>query len=113
MADGGAVAKSGHALVAGAAKDFSVPLIGIAPTFLLTPLFAHNQSDVLGTLLSPAAGIPYHTPMETRNVELMMPAFDFIEPNYIDLYLTNNGCHLPSYVYRLLPEYYHPDDYIL
>jgi translation initiation factor eIF-2B subunit beta len=113
MADGGAIGRSGYSLVTMAAKDFSVPVLGIISMFSLTPLFAHNQSEVLGTLFSPASTVPYHTMMKEENVQFMIPAFDYIAPEYIDLYLTNNGCHLPSYIYRILPEYYHPADYDL
>jgi translation initiation factor 2B subunit (eIF-2B alpha/beta/delta family) len=30
-------------MVAVAAREFSVPVVGVAGTFTLTPLFAHNQ----------------------------------------------------------------------
>ena len=36
-------------MVAVAAKEFSVPVVGVAGAFMLTPLFAHNQ--VLSYLL--------------------------------------------------------------
>ena len=40
---------TGHLMVAVAAKEFSVPVVGVAGAFMLTPLFAHNQvlSDIL------------------------------------------------------------------
>ena len=34
-------------MVAVAAREFSVPLVGVAGTFTLTPLFAHNQVTAL------------------------------------------------------------------
>jgi len=34
---------TGHLMVAVAAKEFSVPVVGVAGAFMLTPLFAHNQ----------------------------------------------------------------------
>lgn len=41
------------------------------------------------------------------------PAFDYVPPDLISLYVTNDGNQLPSYVFRQLSEYYHPQDYIL
>ena len=43
QADGGALCSTGHLMVAVAAREFSVPVVGVAGTFTLTPLFAHNQ----------------------------------------------------------------------
>lgn len=44
---------------------------------------------------------------------MVNPAFDFVAPDLMDLYVTNDGSALPSYVYRQLSEYYHPKDYVL
>ncbi len=43
----------------------------------------------------------------------MNPGYDFLPPDLVDLYVTNEGSALPSYVYRQLSEYYHPKDYDL
>lgn len=114
MADGGAICISGHAMIAVAAKEFSVPLLCVTGTYLLTPLFSHNQSETLSQLLCPFTSLDYSQYSRlTASTEVVLPAFDFVPPEYIDLFVTNNGCHLPSYVYRLLSEYYHPADYII
>ncbi len=127
MADGGAICSSGHAMLAIAAKEFSVPLLCVAGTFLMTPLFSHNQSEALSALQSPASAVAYRT-LDAQSeaparggggysrgggVEFVLPALEHVPPEHIDLFVTNNGCHLPSYVYRLLSEYYHPADYNL
>ena len=110
MADGGAIATSGLSMLTIAAKEFSVPVLAINGIYLLTPLYSHNQTSVLGQLLSPTSMISYHNKMYSNNIEYYIPQYDYISPELIDLYITNNGCHLPSYIYRLLPEYYHPLD---
>ena len=51
----------------------------------------------------------------------MNPQFEYIPPDLVDLFITNvsvvpqlqSGGHQPSYVYRLLSEYYSPEDYDL
>ena len=53
----------------------------------------------------------YHAPVHFSNVEAVVPAYDFVPPDFMDLYVTNNGSHAPSYMFRLLAEYYHPNDY--
>ena len=47
------------------------------------------------------------------HVQVMYPAFDYLPPDQVDLYVTNDGSQLPSYVFRQLSEYYHPKDYAL
>lgn len=41
------------------------------------------------------------------------PAADYVEPEFIDLLITDTGGYTPSYVYRLLSEYYSREDYVL
>lgn len=81
MADGGAICSSGHLMVAAAAKEHAVPVVGLTSAFMLTPLFAHNQETVLNQLKSPEGVIPYHAPVDlSRKVEIMLPAYDFLPP---------------------------------
>ena len=47
------------------------------------------------------------TLLEARFVN---PTYDYVPPELISLLLTNIGGNHPSYVYRLVQEYYHPDD---
>lgn len=110
LADGGMIAASGSEMVAIAAKDFSVPLVCLASTFMLSPVFAHNHAEVLSQLLSPALVMDYSTQFQADSVEILVAAYDYVAPHLIDAYITNNGTHQPSYVYRLLSEYYHPAD---
>ncbi|KAJ1386375.1 hypothetical protein B484DRAFT_425949 [Ochromonadaceae sp. CCMP2298] len=70
MADGGAISPSGQLMVCIAAREFSVPVVCVAGAFTLTPLFAHNQSQVLNQLLSPASALPYHANINVGNVEV-------------------------------------------
>lgn len=113
MADGGAICSAGHLMVAIAAKEFAVPMVGVAGAFTLTPLFAHNQTSVLGQLLSPASSLHYDFDVHYGNVQVMCPAFDYVGPDLVSLFVTNDGSQLPSYVFRQLSEYYHPNDHIL
>lgn len=112
-ADGGAICKAGHLIVATAAKEHHVPVVGLSSTFLLTPQFAHSSHEGLGQLLSPSMIVQYNANLCQENVEVVNPAFDFLPPAVMNLYVTNNGSHQPSYIYRLLSEFYCPADHIL
>jgi len=113
MADGGAICTAGQLNIAVAAKEHHVPHVGLTGAFLLTPMFAHNQRAALGQLLSPALTTDYHLAVCQENIEVVNPSFDFVPPDLIDIFVTNNGSHQPSYMYRLLTEYYNREDYVL
>ena len=44
------------------------------------------------------------------NVHVESPGYDYIPPELVDLFVTNLGGHNPSYIYRLLVEFYNPED---
>ena len=46
-----------------------------------------------------------------KDVEFVNPVHDYIAPELINLYVTNAGAFQPSYIYRLLAENYHSDDW--
>jgi translation initiation factor eIF-2B subunit beta len=46
-------------------------------------------------------------------LQISHPAFDYVPPDLVSLYVTNDGNQLPSYVFRQLSEYYHPQDYYI
>lgn len=43
----------------------------------------------------------------------MLQVFDYVPPELVSLLVTDIGGHIPSYVYRLLAEYYSREDYTL
>jgi translation initiation factor eIF-2B subunit beta len=48
-----------------------------------------------------------------RFIAVQNPGYDYIPPEFISLCITNFGGHNPSYIYRLLAEYYNQKDYDL
>jgi translation initiation factor eIF-2B subunit beta len=51
--------------------------------------------------------------LDPLSVEVHNPAYDYIPPNLVSLFVTDTGGYTPSYVYRLLAEYYSREDYVL
>lgn len=43
---------------------------------------------------------------DTVNVEVSNPCYDYVPPHLVSLFVTDTGGYTPSYVYRLLAEYY-------
>ncbi|XP_014479289.1 PREDICTED: translation initiation factor eIF-2B subunit beta [Dinoponera quadriceps] len=115
MANGGLRSISGSHTVAQAAKHYSVPVMVLLPLFKLSPLYLCSyKQDSFNKYISPFRGV-----IEANNAQLLEkieaynPMFDYVPPDLVTLFITNTGGNAPSYVYRLLSELYHPDDYEL
>jgi translation initiation factor eIF-2B subunit beta len=113
LANGGLVANSGCNMVALAAHHNSVPTVCITGMFKLCPMYPHEGQDTLNDLVSPASVIAYAEMSDQllTDVEFVNPVHDYIKPEYVNLYITNVGSFQPSFIYRLLAEYYHTDDW--
>lgn len=113
LANGGLVANSGCNLVAMSSRHHSVPVVCITGIFKLCPVFPHEGQDTLNDLLSPSSVMDYAslTDRKMANVEFVNPLHDYIQPDQVSLYVTNVGAFQPSFIYRLLAEYYHSDDW--
>lgn len=113
MANGGLICQTGGHTLALAAKQHSVPLVVLAGLHQLCPMYPFDQ-DTFSELASPMQIFDLCADqLSGGDVSVSNPIFDYVPPELIDLHLTNFGAHNPSYIYRLLAEYYHPDDYEL
>mmetsp|Transcript_21984 Transcript_21984/g.27198 ORF Transcript_21984/g.27198 Transcript_21984/m.27198 type:complete len:420 (+) Transcript_21984:58-1317(+) len=109
LANGGLIAPAGSHMVALAAEENSVPVVVITGMYKLCPMYPHEGQDTLNDLVSPSSVISAEE--EFVDVEVINPVHDYIKPGLISLYVTNVGGFQPSYIYRLLAEYYHGDDW--
>jgi translation initiation factor eIF-2B subunit beta len=108
MANGGLMTRAGGHMVALAAKHHSVPLVCVTGLFKLCPLYPHDQNS-FNDLKSPNPVLHFEEKAMDQ-VDVINPAYDYVPPELVDLFITNNGGHQPSYIYRLLQEYYSPED---
>lgn len=113
LANGGLVGSSGANMVALGAHNNSVPVVCITGMFKLCPMYPHEGQDTLNDLVSPSHVIDFQEMGDDlmAGVELINPVHDYIMPEHVSLYVTNVGSFQPSYIYRLLAEYYHADDW--
>ncbi|XP_053664414.1 translation initiation factor eIF-2B subunit beta [Anopheles marshallii] len=110
LANGGLQAVCGTYSLALSAKHFSVPVCVLAPTYKLTPVHLCNyeQGD-FNILGNTEAVLPFKS-LAARFTKAYNPLFDYVPPELVTLFVTNNGSNAPSYIYRLIGELYHPDD---
>lgn len=45
-----------------------------------------------------------------ENIEVIVPAYDYVPPELVSLYITNLGGQTPQYIYRVFSEFYSQDD---
>ncbi|XP_013788328.1 translation initiation factor eIF-2B subunit beta-like [Limulus polyphemus] len=114
MANGGLKAISGAHTLALAAKRQSVPFIVCAPIFKLTPQYlCHYDQDAFNKFGSPQEVTGLGGGEVFGKAQIINPVFDYVPPELVTLFISNIGGNAPSYMYRLLSELYHPDDYEL
>jgi translation initiation factor eIF-2B subunit beta len=122
MANGGLVAHTGAGNIAAAAKVHAVPFVVVTGLHKLTPLYAFD-SETFNEHGAPSQlikfdelnfeGVDGQGCDTSALVDIQNPGFDYVEPKLVSLFITNIGGHNPSYIYRLLAEYYDPQDYSL
>lgn len=111
VANGGLIAPSGGHVLALAANEHSVPVVVVTSLFKFCPVQPHNVES-FNELGSPAAvldGAERHAACDAA----LNPAFDYVPPELLSLFVTNTGGYPPSYIYRLVVELYHPADRVL
>ncbi len=47
------------------------------------------------------------------HAQVLNPVLDYVPPELVSLFVTDTGGYTPSYVYRLLTEYYSREDFVL
>eukprot|EP00037_Helgoeca_nana_P016278 m.153315 g.153315 ORF g.153315 m.153315 type:complete len:380 (+) comp23442_c0_seq2:1291-2430(+) len=107
MADGGLMARNGCHALALAAKHHSVPVLVCSAMFKLCPKFpcAHSV-EMFNHMHNPAEIIPYSKGKAVGDASIVHPLFDYVPPDLVSLFISNIGANAPSYIYRLLSEYY-------
>ncbi|XP_059444526.1 uncharacterized protein LOC132176356 [Corylus avellana] len=122
MANGGVIAPVGLNMVALAAQRHAVPFVVLAGTHKLCPLYPHNPEVLLNELRSPSELLDFgefSDCMDFGNgtssplLHVVNPTFDYVPPKLVNLFITDTGGHNPSYMYRLIADYYSADDLVV
>ncbi|KAJ1660756.1 GCD complex subunit gcd7 [Dispira simplex] len=109
LANGGLISSNGIQAMAEAAKHHSIPVVVCAGLFKLSPIFPFDE-DSLNICVAPDPVLPFGDGSLVPHVEVINPYYDYVAPEYINLFITNHGGHPPTYLYRLLNENYDPED---
>ena len=96
-------------MIALAAKTHSVPVYVIGPMYKMTPLYPFDFLTY-NELLSPQEIFTLTENDKKENIEVIVPAYDYVPPELVSLYITNLGGQTPQYIYRVFTEFYSQDD---
>ncbi|KAK4271154.1 hypothetical protein QN277_019889 [Acacia crassicarpa] len=120
MANGGVIAPVGLNMVALAAQRHAVPFVVLAGSHKLCPLYPHNPEVLLNELRSPSELLDFgefsdclDSASGAGSLHVVNPAFDYVPPKLVSLFITDTGGHNPSYMYRLIADYYSADDLVV
>ncbi|KAI4333012.1 hypothetical protein L6164_017869 [Bauhinia variegata] len=122
MANGGVIAPVGLNMVALAAQRHAVPFVVLAGSHKLCPLYPHNPEVLLNELRSPSELLDfgefsdcmdYGSGTGSSLLHVINPTFDYVPPKLVSLFITDTGGHNPSYMYRLIADYYSADDLVV
>uniref|UniRef100_A0A804L9B0 Translation initiation factor eIF2B subunit beta n=1 Tax=Musa acuminata subsp. malaccensis TaxID=214687 RepID=A0A804L9B0_MUSAM len=122
MANGGVIAPVGINMVALAAQRHAVPFVVVAGSHKLCPLYPHNPEVLLNEFRCPSDLLDFGEFSDCMDygslggsplLHVVNPAFDYVQPKLVSLFITDTGGHNPSYVYRLIADYYSADDLVV
>ncbi|XP_010547127.1 PREDICTED: translation initiation factor eIF-2B subunit beta isoform X2 [Tarenaya hassleriana] len=122
MANGGVIAPVGVNMVALAAQKHAVPFVVLAGSHKLCPLYPHNPEVLLNELRSPSELLDFGEFSDCLDfgagsgstlLHVVNPTFDYVPPKLVSLFITDTGGHNPSYMYRLIADYYSADDLVV
>ncbi|KZV65917.1 nagb/rpia/CoA transferase-like protein [Peniophora sp. CONT] len=110
LANGGMFAVSGSLMAATAAHAHSTPVVVCAGQFKLTPLW--NLYHEYGALdfADPSSVLGFDEGELVDKVDVVNPYYDYVRPDLVDVYVTNDGDHPPPSIYRLIKESYDDED---
>ncbi|THG03096.1 hypothetical protein TEA_026168 [Camellia sinensis var. sinensis] len=107
----------------GLAGDEGADFVGLKPggAFHLCPLYPHNPEVLLNELKSPSDLLDFGEFSDCMDfgsgvgphLHVINPAFDYVPPKLVSLFITDTGGHNPSYMYRLIADYYSADDLVV
>lgn len=110
MANGGLISYNGVYNICLAAKSFNVPVLVLSGSYKLTPLYPFDHLT-FNEQLSPDSIYFCNFKGNLKNITFNAPAYDYVPPEFITIYLTDQGDYHPSYIYRLFKELYSEEDY--
>jgi len=109
-ANGGLIACTGSRIVATAAKYHSTPVVVCIGLYKLSPQYPFDVEEY-NLCVSPDQVYTYDEGDILEKVDIINPYYEYVPPELVSLFITNVGPQPPTYMYRLLNEFYSKEDF--
>ncbi|GMM30898.1 translation initiation factor eIF2B subunit beta [Martiniozyma asiatica (nom. inval.)] len=109
FANGGCVTASGVATVCECAKEHRTPVFAVSGLYKLSPSHPFNRDDLIEVGNSGKV-LAYDESALVGKCEITNSLYDYIEPDSIDIYITNIGGFSPNFIYRIVLDNYNQED---
>ncbi|PVF98854.1 nagb/rpia/CoA transferase-like protein [Serendipita vermifera] len=113
LANGGVFASAGAILAAHAAQTHRTPVVFCAGQFKLSPLWNVYHSYGSLDFANPAHVLGFEEGKLMDQVDVLNPTYDYVPPELINVFITNDGDVPPASMNRLAKETYDDEDYQL
>ncbi|KAG9013243.1 GCD complex subunit gcd7 [Tulasnella sp. 427] len=112
LANGGVFAISGSLIAASAARAHATPVVICTGQYKFTPLWNLYHEYAAVDFGDPAQVLAMKDTegIDMDKVDIVNPYYDYVKPELVDVLITNEGDHPPSYVYRVVKEAYDEED---
>ena len=104
LANGGLFALAGTLMACLAARQYAKPIIVVTGQFKFAPVWNLNHEYGAVDFQSPAAMV------DRGDIATEGAYWDYVRPELVDVFVTNEGDHSPAYVYRIIKEAYDDED---
>ena len=125
LANGGSLAQAGSQIIALCARQHNVPVLVIAATEKFSPYYAvdricsavvkcaDNSEHVWDNAGDPEKVVAVGSLQAdaVERIEIFHVVTDYVHPDLVTLYITNEDSFGPSYAYKLIAEWYSPEDF--
>ncbi|KAF8544942.1 hypothetical protein BDD12DRAFT_814028 [Trichophaea hybrida] len=105
LADGSVLATSGALNMARAAKASCKPVVVVAGSHILCPVTSYYQEVLVE--MGPPVTVGYDEGYLLDNADFQNPLVDFIESQYVTMFVTNNGIVSKTTINRATLDLYH------
>ncbi|TKA24749.1 hypothetical protein B0A50_05737 [Salinomyces thailandicus] len=112
LANGSLLAGAGASTIALAAKTHHVPVVVLSGVYKLSPVYPFDTDELI-EYGDPVKVVGFEEGRLVQGVDVVNPAYDWVDSDFVDLYITNLGAHAPSYLYRIIADHYRKEDTVL
>jgi translation initiation factor eIF-2B subunit beta len=103
------VAITGTQPVVTAAHYHSTPVVVCTGLYKLSQKYPYD-TDEFHMPVNPDAVMSFKDGVMTGSVDVLNSYFDFVDPKFLKMFITNVGPNPPSYIYHLMKENYSRHD---